>query len=97
LIHHSDADSQHTSISFAETLVLEGIAAAIGSVGDAYDNALTESTIGLLKDRSDFQEQSVSARARSRQSTTSNSWAMEWVDWSNARCLHSTLDYVPPD
>jgi hypothetical protein len=25
---------------FAETLALEGIAASIGSVGDAYDNAL---------------------------------------------------------
>jgi putative transposase len=35
LIHHSDyAGSQYTSIAFAETLVLEGIAASIGSVGD---------------------------------------------------------------
>ena len=62
LIHHSDAGSQYTSISFTETLALEGIAASIGSVGDAYDNALAESTTGLLKDRSSFQEQSVSAR-----------------------------------
>jgi transposase InsO family protein len=49
LIHHSDAGSQYTSIAFAETLLLEGIAASIGSVGDAYDNALAESTIGLFK------------------------------------------------
>ena len=49
LIHRSDAGSRYTSISFAEMLVLEGIAASIGSVGDAYDNALAESTIGLLK------------------------------------------------
>lgn len=49
LIHYSDAGSQYTSISFAETLVLERIAASIGSVGDAYDNALAESTIGLFK------------------------------------------------
>lgn len=34
LIHHSDAGSQYTSIAFAETLVLEGIAASIGSIGD---------------------------------------------------------------
>ncbi|MCZ9635232.1 DDE-type integrase/transposase/recombinase [Rhodococcus sp. BH5] len=40
LIHHSDAGSPYTSISFAETLALEGTAASIGSVGDAYDNAL---------------------------------------------------------
>jgi hypothetical protein len=37
LIHHSDAGSQCMSIAFAETLVLEGIAASIGCVGDAYD------------------------------------------------------------
>jgi hypothetical protein len=41
--------AQHTSIAFAETLVLEGIAASIGSVGDAYDNALAETAIGLFK------------------------------------------------
>lgn len=35
LIHHSDAGSQFTSLSFAETLALEGIAASIGSIGDA--------------------------------------------------------------
>lgn len=48
LIHHSDAGSHNTSIAFAETLVLEGFAASIGSVGD-YDNALAETTIGLFK------------------------------------------------
>lgn len=37
LVHHSDAGSQFTSVSFAETLALEGIAASIGSIGDAYD------------------------------------------------------------
>jgi hypothetical protein len=40
--------AQYTSIAFAETLVLEGIAASIGSVGDAYD-ALAETTIGLFE------------------------------------------------
>ena len=37
------------SISFVERFVLEGITASIGSVGDAYDNALAEPTIGLFK------------------------------------------------
>ncbi|MFJ9817745.1 DDE-type integrase/transposase/recombinase [Streptomyces sp. NPDC101151] len=49
LVHHSDAGSQYTSFSLAEHLHQEGIAASIGSVGDAYDNALMESTIGLFK------------------------------------------------
>lgn len=49
LVQHSDAGSPFTSVSFAETLALEGIAASIGSIGDADDNALAESTIGLFK------------------------------------------------
>ena len=48
-VHHSDAGSQYTSIRFAETLMLAGIAPSVGSVGDAYDNALAETTIGLYK------------------------------------------------
>lgn len=37
LIHHSDAGSQYTSIAFTERLAEAGIAASIGTVGDAYD------------------------------------------------------------
>lgn len=49
LVHHSDAGSQYTSITFTNHLMQQGIDASIGSVGDAYDNALAESTIGLYK------------------------------------------------
>jgi transposase InsO family protein len=45
LIGHADAGSQYTSIRFTEHLDLEGIRPSIGSVGDAYDNALMECTI----------------------------------------------------
>ncbi|WP_250405602.1 IS3 family transposase, partial [Streptomyces cellostaticus] len=37
LIHHSDAGSQYTSFKLADHLQAAGIAASIGSVGDAYD------------------------------------------------------------
>ncbi|MFD4761186.1 DDE-type integrase/transposase/recombinase [Streptomyces sp. NPDC058439] len=37
LIHHSDAKSQYTSFAPAEHLDRAGIAASIGSIGDAYD------------------------------------------------------------
>ena len=95
LIHHSDAGSQYTSIAFAETLVLEGIAASIGSVGDAYDNALAETTIGLFKTEaigrnSPFLTSPLKAIDDVEYAT------MEWVDWYNNR-RHSILDYVPPD
>lgn len=96
LVHHSDAGSQFTSVSFAETLGLEGIAASIGSVGDAYDNALAESTIGLFKneairDGSPF-------RAGPLRMIDDVEWATAaWVEWFNARRLHSTLGNVPPE
>ena len=96
LIHHSDAGSQFTSVSFAETLALEGIAASIGSIGDAFDNALAESTIGLFKneairDGSPF-------RAGPLKTIDDAEWVTAgWVDWYNARRLHSTLGGVPPE
>ena len=43
LVHHSDAGSQYTSFRFAQHLLDAGIDASIGTVGDAYDNALAES------------------------------------------------------
>lgn len=49
LVHYSDTGSQFTSFRLTEHLDAAEIAASIGSVGDAYDNALTESTIGLFK------------------------------------------------
>ena len=49
LIHHSDAGSQYTSIRYTEHLDLEGIAPSIGTVGDAYDNALMETVNCLYK------------------------------------------------
>jgi len=49
LVHHSDAGSQYTSIAFTERLADAGAAPSVGSVGDAYDNALAETTIGLFK------------------------------------------------
>ena len=48
-MHHTDAGAQYTSIAFAERLAQAGAAPSVGSVGDAYDNALAESVIGLLK------------------------------------------------
>jgi putative transposase len=52
-VHHTDAgfqDSPSTRRShFTQRLVDEGVDPSLGSVGDAYDNALAESQIGLYK------------------------------------------------
>ena len=49
LVHHSARGSQYLSIRYTERLAAVGIEAAVGSRGDAYDNALAESVIGLFK------------------------------------------------
>ena len=43
---------QYTSVRFTEHLEIEGIRPSIGTVGDAYDNSLMESIIGLFKTES---------------------------------------------
>ena len=49
LVHHSDRGSQYTAIRYAERLGEVGALASVGTTGDSYDNALAETTIGLLK------------------------------------------------
>jgi putative transposase len=88
--------AQYTSIAFAETLVLEGIAASIGSVGDAYDNALAETTIGLFKTEA-VGRGSPFLTGPLRTIDDVEYATMEWVDWYNTRRLYSELDYVPPE
>src|SRR3954451_3981449 len=49
LIHHHDNGSQYLSFAFTQRLIDAGVDASVGSVDDALDNALAESTIGLYK------------------------------------------------
>ena len=49
LIHHSDAGSQYTSYAFQQVLDDHHVLASIGSVGDAYDNAMAESFVDTFK------------------------------------------------
>ena len=64
LLHHSDAGSQYTSVRFTEHLELAEIAPSIGSVGDAYDNALMESLIGLFRPNASAPTSSTAGRSR---------------------------------
>jgi putative transposase len=90
LIHHSDAGSQYTSLAFTEALTEAGIAGSIGSVGDALDNALMESTIGLYKTELIDRQRSWTGRNEVERETAA------WVHWFNTERLHSALDYRPP-
>ena len=49
LIAHNDAGAQYTSVAFTQRLIDEGVDPSVGSVGDALDNALAETTVGSFK------------------------------------------------
>ena len=49
VIHHSDQGSQYTSLAFGKRCREAGVRPSMGSVGDAYDNAMCESFFATLE------------------------------------------------
>lgn len=90
LVHHSDRGSQYLSIRYTERLAEAGIDPSVGSVGDSYDNALAESTIGLFKTEViDFMGP--------WKSVGQVEWeTLKWVNWYNTKRLHSKIGYITP-
>ncbi|GAP79964.1 mobile element protein [Brachybacterium sp. SW0106-09] len=86
LIHHSDAGSQYPSIRYTEHLALEGIAPSIGTVGDAFDNALMERVNGLFK--TECIRTTVFHHGPYRTLADVEFANAGWVDWCNNRRLH---------
>jgi putative transposase len=90
LVHHSDAGSQYLSMRYTDRLADAGIAPSVGSQGDAYDNALAESVIGLFKTE-------VSQRKGPWRSLETVEFAtLVWVDWFNTRRLLGPIGDIPP-
>ena len=90
LVHHSDRGSQYLSIRYTERLADAGIECSVGSRGDAYDNALAETVIGLFKTE-------VIRRQGPWRSLEAVEFAtLEWVDWFNHRRLLEPIGYLPP-
>src|ERR1019366_10502745 len=79
---------QYTSVRLAETLHLAGLTGSTGTVGDAYDNALAETTIGLCKgecvrDGSPFRDGPLRTMADVEKITS------QWVHWYDTeRLMH---------
>ena len=90
LVCHSDAGSQFTSIRYGERLAELGALPSIGSVGDSYDNALAETTIGL------FKTELTSRRGPWRTLEDLELATLQWVHWFNHARLHGHLGDVPP-
>jgi putative transposase len=90
VIHHSDQGSTYTSLEFGKRCSAMGVRPSMGSVGDAYDNAMAESFFASLEceliDRRVWKT-FVDARLE----------IFTWIEgWYNPRRRHSALQYLSP-
>jgi putative transposase len=90
LVCHNDAGSQYPSIAFTERRAAAGAAPRVGSVGDALDNALAESHIGL------FKTELIRRRGPWKGLDDVEPATLEWVDWHNNRRLHTACHDLTP-
>jgi putative transposase len=90
VVHHSDHGCQYTALAFATRCQQAGITPSMGSVGDCYDNAITESFFATLEcellDRQPFRTHSAARTALFAYSE----------GCSNTQRRHSALGYLSP-
>ena len=89
LVHHSDAGSQYTSFDYTQALDDHWVLASMGTVGDAYDNALAESFVDS------FKTELISDRVWRTRSQLELA-AVGYLGWFNTARLHSSLGYRTP-
>jgi putative transposase len=90
VIHHSDQGSQYTSIAFGARCLEMGIQPSMGSVGDAYDNALCESFFATL-------ECELLAGLGTPTAAAARSAVFAFIEGLyNTRRRHSALNYLAP-
>jgi len=90
VIHHSDQGSQYTSLAFGSRCREAGVRPSMGSVGDAYDNAMCESFFSTL-------ECELLARRRFRSQAEARMACFSYIEgFYNPLRLHSALGYRSP-
>ncbi len=90
VIHHSDQGCQYTSLAFGRRCREAGVRPSMGSVGDAYDNAMCESFFATL-------ECELLDRERFRTQADARLAVFDFIEgWYNPRRRHSALDYLSP-
>ena len=90
VIHHSDRGCQYTSYAFGKRCQEMGAMPSMGSVGDAFDNAMAESFFATL-------EREVLNRRRLRTQAEARMAIFEWLEgWYNPHRRHSALGYLSP-
>jgi transposase InsO family protein len=90
LIHHSDAGSQYTSFDYTQTLNDHQVLGSIGTVGDAYDNAMAESFVDT------FKTELIADRVW-RSKSQMELAIVQYIHWFNSSRLHQQLGDRPPD
>lgn len=90
VIHHSDQGSQYTSLAFGNRCRQMGVTPSMGTVGDAYDNAMAESFFATL-------ECELIARKTFETRSQARMAIFTWIEgWYNPRRRHSGLGYKSP-
>jgi putative transposase len=88
--HESIHGAQYTSLAFGRRCRAAGVVPSMGSVGDAYDNALTESFFATL-------ECELVDRSRWRTHAEARTAVFEFIEaFYNPRRRHSALGYLSP-
>jgi putative transposase len=90
LVHHTDAGSQYTSIAFTERLAAIGVSPSIGTVGDAFDNALAETVVGLYK------TELINPQRPWKTVEQVEIATLHYVDWFNNTRLYEENGDIPP-
>ena len=91
VIHHSDQGSQYTSVEFGKRCKEMGVRPSMGSVGDAYDNAMAESFFASL-------ECELIDRRSWKNKTEARLAVFTWIEsWYNPKRRHSGLGYLSPN
>ena len=89
LVAHSDRGSQYTSSDYTQVLDDHRVLASVGSVGDAYDNALAESFVDS------FKTELIADRVWRRRAQLELA-VVEYISWFNHDRLHESLGDIPP-
>jgi putative transposase len=90
VIHHSDQGTQYTSIAFGLRCKQAGVRPSMGSVGDAYDNAMCESFFATL-------ECELLERKRFRSQAEAKMAVFDFIEaWYNPHRRHSALGHLSP-
>ncbi len=90
VIHHSDQGSQYTSVAFGERCRKMGVRPSMGTVGDAYDNAMAESFFATL-------ECELIDRRKWETKTEARLALFTYIEgWYNPRRRHSALGHMSP-